>query len=208
MKKSLIVASLLAVVATSAVASEPRDKWFGGLELGNTSINVDMTASATGTSAGTSTSISGGFQAIKIGKYFEYGRVYVTYANYNTTGNTDMSSFGAGYDYLINNSTNWTPFIGANIGSFSYKESGGIASASSAGFTTTKDTIDLSGASFGANAGVLYSINSNFDLEAGLRISTTSASDNMTWTKNGIDVNLESKVNTISQIYIGANYNF
>jgi|GEM_PF-2247527 len=79
MKKSLVAASLL--LAASAVLADS-NAWFVGGEFGGMSIHGKTSASASSSFSGysfwegsSSESIDATYEALKVGKYFEYGRV-------------------------------------------------------------------------------------------------------------------------------------
>ena len=205
MKKNIIIAAMIAVCTTSIVASESSNAWFGGLEVGSTS--ADFKAEVAGLSLNTSD--SGGSQSIKVGKYLgNAGRTYAIYTRYNTDSNVDLNSYGVGYDYLFYNSTSFIPFIGVNLGYFNYKASGLDAALAGSGVTSSSDSINISGLTYGLNIGAMYEINKNFEIEAGARFIANNADDTVTFTNGVNSVALKGEIDKIVQYYIGLNYNF
>ena len=99
-------------------------------------------------------------------------------------------TYGVGYDYLIYNSSPVTPFVGANVG---YQQ-----------VDIDDSSLDLSGMTYGLELGLQYSINKNFDLEAGYRRNFSSNDDTVVISGQSIKVSLEDT----GIWYIGANYNF
>lgn len=205
MKKSLIVASLLFVGSSALVAADINNSWFVGGEFGG--MNIEQKATVTATLGGVSASESLSdttkttYEALKIGKYFEYGRVYGTLSKQNEKDDFSSYSLGLGYDYLFKNKSDFTPFIGLNA---SY----------------TKAKVDLpdelssldkpKGFNYGLEAGLIYNMSKNLELEMGIRYMKSniddSSSDSVTYAPVNVSVKLEAE--NITQYYVGLNYKF
>ncbi|WP_324171477.1 hypothetical protein [Sulfurimonas sp.] len=187
MRKSLIVTSLLAFIATSVFAIEAKNGTFISLEVGSTSYDVKVEYKTFPFSY--TLSESGGSQALKAGKYLgEVGRVYATIGRVNAEDS--ILNYGLGYDYLIYNSSDFTPFLGATLG---YQQ-----------VDIDNTSLNLSGLTYGLELGVDYSINKNFDIELGYRMNFNSNSDAITTSYGSVELTIENT----KMWYIGANYNF
>ena len=107
MKKSLIVASLLCASLSGLLASEPNNNWFIGGEFGGMNVHTKTSVYANIPSLGYNTSgtdkdtIDSTYEGIKVGKYFEFGRVYGNLAYQNKKDDLSSYTFGLGYDYLF-----------------------------------------------------------------------------------------------------------
>ncbi|WP_295022410.1 outer membrane beta-barrel protein [Sulfurimonas sp.] len=178
--KKIVLAALLAsglMAADSGV--------YVGVDLGNTA--YDAKASAMGISA--TEKDDGGSQTLKVGYYFDKNnRASAFFQNVNTSGGK-TNIYGVGYDYLIGDNA-LKPFIGAILGHGSSK--------------ADDNSVDLTGAVYGAQAGVNYSINENFSVEAGFRYMNSKMQD--TIVVSGVDVKIEA--DPITNWFIGANYKF
>ncbi len=189
MKRSLIGASLLVLtVATSAIASEVKENNFVGLEIGSTS--YDDTATINSLDFSASDTESGASLNLIAGKYLgKSGRVYGTVGRVNTDGGT-TTIFGIAYDYLIYNSSDFTPFVGATLG---YQQ-----------IDLDDTSLDFSGMTYGTELGVQYAINKNFDLELGYRYNFDSHDDSEIY----YDYTINAEISNVRQWYMGVNYNF
>lgn len=121
--------------------------------------------------------------SIKIGKYFDSSRVYTSFSYQNKKDDFSSWTLGLGYDYLIKNSSSITPFIGANI---SYIQ----------GNVDEMPVLDKpAGFAAGIEAGFIYSLSSNTELEAGIRYMNISNVEDSA-TISGVSVKLEGKSTT------------
>lgn len=195
MKKSLLLASLLAL-GTSAYASESAKDWFMGVEVGSAKGSEE----ASGNGISVEASDSGAYYSIKGGKYIDKHRVSGSYTLYNTESNVDMSALALGYDYMFKTTSKFTPFIGANIAYSMYEATGGLAAG------LNKDKIEMNGLSYGIGFGGLYAINKNFDLEFNLKYNKNTADDTLIRTADDTSINFE--LDYITHIGVGVNYNF
>ena len=189
MKKNLLLASLLVFGATSLFATEVEHSAFVGLEVGSTS--YDFKVEAPSISYSYSKSYSDNSQSLKLGKYLgDFGRAYGTIGRVDADDAT-VITYGLGYDYLVYNSSDFTPFIGATLG---YQQVD-LDDAS---------IVELSGLTYGVEIGAQYSINESFDIEVGYRMNFDSSDDTITVSGRSIKYTLDN-----TKIwYIGANYSF
>lgn len=178
--KKIAVAVML---ASGLIAAE--NGFYMGVDIGNTEYNFK--ASAFGISA--ENEDDGGSQTFKAGYFIDKNnRASAFYQNVNVD-NGDGEMYGVGYDYLIGNNA-FKPFVGALLGYGSSESDDGI--------------IDLSGSVYGAQAGVNYTFNENFSVEAGYRYLISDMDD--TVRVSGVDVKVE--IDTVKNWFIGANYKF
>lgn len=196
MKKSLVLACLLAIGANS-FATEIKDGWFVGLQTGSASYRNKATANLIDVVE--YNKATDGYISFKVGKYFDYGRVYLNYNIYDTKSNVDMKYFEAGYDYLFYNSTKFTPYIGVNAGYSVAKNTGALK------YGYNKDELDLSGFAYGLGIGAMYKINDSFDIEVSASYNKLDADDTLNHS-SGLSVYYEA--NYITHLGIGFNYNF
>lgn len=177
-KKSLIIASLFLVSATSAIAAQ----------VGDSIVGVELGGMYTNTSGSSSNSNNTIYEAIKVGHYFTYGRAGMAVGHGNSHNGLETNYLGGLYDYMFYNDTKFTPFVGAVL---AYSKS------------TIKDpnfTVNATGFSYGPDAGLTYEINREFDLEIGARYLASNISGNDAQTIVDID--------NITQYYVGLNYAF
>jgi len=137
------------------------------------------------------------YEAIKIGKYFDYGRVYGSAVRQNEKDGFSSWSEGLGYDYLFRNSTTVTPFIGINGLYTKGKDE--------TKFAKNNDFVNQKGFSYGAEAGLIFAVTTNIDLEIGTRYMDSS--DFGKSRSAGADFG-EFKGKYVSQYYFGINYKF
>jgi outer membrane protein W len=116
MKKSLVLASLLLMGTTAAMAGKVGDTIVGA-EFG--AMHTSSTATATNLTSGASASESGSdnttYEAIKLGKYYDYGRVGAALGHGNSKDGVDSNYIAVSYDYMFYNESKITPFIGASL---------------------------------------------------------------------------------------------
>lgn len=175
--------ALAALLASGLMAAD--NGVYVGVDLGNTA--YDLKASAMGVSA--TEKDDGASQTFKAGYYLDKNsRASAFFQNVNTDGGKTYT-YGVGYDYLIGESP-LKPFVGAILGYGSSKADDG--------------SIKLSGAIYGAQAGLNYALSENFSVEAGYRYMKSKMDD--TITVSGVDVKLEA--DPIKNWFIGVNYKF
>lgn len=192
--KKIVFASL---VASSALLA---GDFFVGVDVGSANIKGKYTASAGAISASADSETTGGTQALKAGYYFnDNNRLYASIHRFNEKSNVDVSWYKVSYDYLIGNAA-LKPYVGVNLGSFSYKESG-------LGAIINKDSLEMSGVCYGVQAGLNYKISKNFDAELSYTYSKTNGDDSSTYRANpAITAKLEA--DKVSSWQIGLNYRF
>lgn len=198
MKKSFILMSLLLASSSVLVAGEMDNSWFIGGEFGTQNMKVKLTATILGVTDSATDTLDATYEAVKAGKYFEFGRVYGSLSKQNEKDDFTSYSFGLGYDYLFKNKSEFTPFVGVNA---SYTK----------GKVDTEDARTLSldkpkGFNYGLEAGLLYSMAKNMELEFGIRYMISNVDDTFNMTTPAISAKLEGE--NITQYYLGLNYKF
>lgn len=196
MKKSLIVASLLLVGSSALVAAEMNNSWFVGGEFGAQKIKVKGTETILGVTTAEKNTIDATYEGIKVGKYFEYGRVYGTLSKQNEKDDLSSISLGLGYDYMFKNKSEFTPFLGLNA---SYTKAK-VDDFASSGVDKPK------GFNYGIEAGVVYSATKNIELELGARYMISNVKDTFSSAAPAVSAKLESE--SSAQYYVGLNYKF
>jgi len=206
MKKSLLVASLLCASLSGLIAADTDNSWFVGGEFGGMNIHTKTSGYSDMPSKGISdegvykNTIDATYEGIKVGKYFDFGRVYGNFAYQNKKEELSSYTFGLGYDYLFKNKSGFTPFIGLNASYSIVKYDNDVA----------KD-LELDkpkGFNYGPEAGFLYSITKNTEIEIGVRYMISDVKDTFSINNSidSADVKLEAE--KIIQYYVGLNYKF
>ena len=198
MKKSFILMSLLLASSSVLVAGEMDNSWFIGGEFGTQNMKVKLTATILGVTDSATDTLDATYEAVKAGKYFEFGRVYGSLSKQNEKDDFTSYSFGLGYDYLFKNKSEFTPFVGVNASYTKVK-------------VDTEDARTLSldkpkGFIYGLKAGLLYSMAKNMELEFGIRYMISNVDDTFNMTTPAISAKLEGE--NITQYYLGLNYKF
>ena len=198
MKKSFILMSLLLASSSVLVAGEMDNSWFIGGEFGAQNMKVKSTATILGVTDSATDTLDATYEAVKAGKYFEFGRVYGSLSKQNEKDDFTSYSFGLGYDYLFKNKSEFTPFVGVNA---SYtKGKVDIENARTLSLDKPK------GFNYGLEAGLLYSMAKNMELEFGIRYMISNVDDTFNMTTPAISLKLEGE--NITQYYLGLNYKF
>lgn len=206
MKKSLVVVSFLMLSGPAIFADS--NSWFVGGEFGGMSIH-GKSSSSTDVHLSNGDIIEGGstsntlnttYEALKMGKYFDFGRIYGSIAYQNKKDTMSSYTYGLGYDYLFKNKSDFTPFIGLNA---SYSQ----------GKTDDNDAKELGvdhpkGFNYGAETGLIYAITKNTELEIGVRYVISDVDDTSTVNDGGTNVNIKLENDRFVQYYIGLNYKF
>ena len=192
MKKSIVVASLV-MMGSALMAADMGNGWFMGTEFGGMDIKMKATASSGGTTASITDTMNTTYESLKIGKYIDNSRLYTAINYQNKKDDFSSWTWGLGYDYLMKNSSSITPFIGANV---SYIK----------GKVDDMPVLDKpEGFAAGIEAGFIYTLSSNTELEAGIRyMNISNVKDSATI--SGASVKMEGK--TATQYYLGINYKF
>ena len=206
MKKSLIVASLLLVGSSALVAADMDNSWFVGGEFGGMNIDTKIKGSTIVPSASINIDVEekdttkATYEALKVGKYFEYGRVYGTIGKQNKKDDFSSYSLGVGYDYMFKNKSDFTPFLGVN-----------------ASYTKAKiddEVIEIlsldkpKGFSYGIEAGFVYAATKNVELEMGVRYMKSNIDESFSISDGTNSANIKIEAENITQYYVGLNYKF
>lgn len=195
MKKSLLVASFL-ILSGSAVFAD-QNPWFVGGEFGGMNMKYKFSGTDGVDTLNISDTINATYESIKVGKYFDYGRVYTLVVRQNKKDDFSSWSGGLGYDYLFKNSTSLIPFVGVNG---LYTEG-----KDKTNFATNYKIDSPQGFSYGAEAGFIYAATTNIDLEIGTRyMDSSDVQDSRT--AGAAHGKFEGK--TTLQYYVGLNYKF
>ena len=182
MKKSLVLASLLAL-SVSCAASDSSKNWFIGIEGGTAELDFTVDGESY------SVTDDSNYLSLKGGKYFGNSRIGINYNFYNTEYGGDMSAYGVGYDYIFDIATSkLSPYVGVNIQYASYE----------------KLELNLNGISYGLGCGIMYEANKNFDIELGLKYNIDSGEDTVVEDSTVYEIALDNTIH----IGIGINYNF
>lgn len=193
MKKSIVLASMLMMSGSALLAAELGNGWFMGAEFGGMDIKVKGTATLGATSESATDTINATYESLKIGKYFESSRVYTTLSYQNEKDDFSSWSVGLGYDYLIKNTSSITPFVGINASYITGKVDGMPILDKPSGFAA------------GVEAGLIYALTKNTEMEVGVRYMNVSNVEDSA-SIPGASAKLEGK--TAAQYYLGLNYRF
>ena len=206
MKVSLIVASLLLVGSSALVAAEMDNSWFVGGEFGAMNIDTKVKGSAVipaesiNISAEEKVTTKATYEALKVGKYFEYGRVYGTLGKQNKKDDFSSYSLGAGYDYMFKNKSDFTPFLGINASYTKAKIDDEVIKI----LSLDKPT----GFNYGIEAGFVYAATKNVELEMGIRYMKSNIDDSFSISDGTNSANIKVEAENITQYYVGLNYKF
>lgn len=187
MNKSLYLAALLLVGSTNLMAGKIGDSSIG-IELG--ALNSDATYKLNGVSYDGDLDTT--YEQLKVGKYFDFGRIGASVGIMNKEDGTDGYFIGTSYDYMFYNDSKLTPFVGANV-SYSWNEWKG------AGIT-----VDHDGYQYGVEAGAVYDISQSIEVEVGARYLESTVDGSTTAFGNKIEVDVDSVV----QYYVSLAYKF
>ncbi|WP_041963696.1 outer membrane beta-barrel protein [Sulfurospirillum cavolei] len=206
MKKSLVVASLLFIGSSALVAAEMGNSWFVGGEFGGMNIDTKIKGSAVipsesiNISAEEKDTTKATYEALKIGKYFEYGRVYGSLAKQNEKDDFSSYTLGVGYDYMFKNKSDFTPFLGVNASYTKAKIDGELY-----------DVLSLDkpkGFNYGVEAGFVYAMSKNLELEMGVRYMKSNIDESFSFSDGTNSANIKIEAENITQYYLGLNYKF
>lgn len=184
-------------------------QWFVGLDASQAHINADVGFTGSATLNGvtynsSSTSLSDNDTAIgiKTGAIVDKThRLALNYTKYslNKEGiDADLTNIIASYDYLFRSKNNFTPYVGAHIGQSKFEVIG----------------FDDTGISYGAEAGILYSVTNHIEFEAGISYTTMNVkptTPTVSGTYGNITLTNAStylEANDMTKLYIGFNYKF
>lgn len=206
MKKNLLVASILLLSSSALISAEMDNSWFVGGEFGGMNIDTKIQGSAVIPSASINISVEekdttkATYEALKVGKYFEYGRVYGSLSKQNEKDDFSSYTLGLAYDYMFKNKSDFTPFLGVNASYTKAKIDGDIYSELS---------LDKpKGFNYGIEAGFVYAMSKNMELEMGVRYMKSNIDESFSISDgtNSADIKIEAE--NITQYYLGLNYKF
>ena len=156
-----------------------------GIEVGT--LKSDATATVNGVSGEGDLDTS--FQAIKFGKYYEFGRLGASVGMMNKDRGTDGYFVGGAYDYMFYNNSQFVPFVGASVG-----------------YSWNKANYDIGhdGFIYGIEAGLVYEASKEIDLEIGARYFKTNIEGSKT--VSGVPVKID--VDSTTHYYLSVSYKF
>jgi opacity protein-like surface antigen len=189
MKKKIIISLLASGIITSGLMASDAG-FYAGLDFAKSELKMSSDGFDTDQTNGTTT-YSEAFTddltsvTLKAGYSFNSNhRVNVLFQHMNAD-DYDGVYYGAGYDYLIG-SHDFKPFVGVFIGHMSL------------------DSGELSGVASGVQIGLNYTLNKKITLDLGYRWFVPDISEGK---YDGDDYDYYS-VDSVSNLYIGANYKF
>ena len=185
MKISLFVAMLLIAGSTSAMAAKVGEI---GVSLEVGALKSDAFSRVNGGSK-VDGDLSTTYQALRVGKYYDFGRIGASIGIMNEDKGTDGEFIGVNYDYMFYNENKLVPFVGANL-SYSWNEA--------------NYDIEHNGMQYGIEAGAVYDISDKIELEFGARYLKSNVEGDKTVAGNKIEVEVDSVV----QYYISLGYKF
>ena len=195
--KKIILASMFVLGSSLLSAAQVGDIGIG-FEFGT--LKSDATNKATNLGTGVSANgdgdVSTTYEALLIGKYFDFGRIGLALGYGNKKDDLTTTYFGVNYDYMFENKSKFTPFIGA------------IVSYSSSKYDDSLISLTETGYNYGFEAGTTFEISRHFDLEIGARYLWSTVEGDTTETIAGQKIKVEVDVDSVQQIYFGIGYNF
>ena len=194
MKKSLAIASLLAL-ATSAMAADVQP--FVGAGAGISWNKSEATATIGAVSASESDRNSSASLILKGGAILDGShRLSLNYApSFHSDAN--VHNVMAGYDYLIPLNDKNKLYVGAHAGVSSFKGKDEISDYSMSGFA------------YGAQAGYIYDITKNIEFEFGLNYTKHDLDKTGTMrANNGNPVSVKLEMKDSISTFAGINYKF
>lgn len=184
MKKEILLASMMLMASTSAMAAKVGEQGIG-LEVGV--LKSDATSSVNGVKYDGDLSTT--YEALRYGKYYDFGRVGVLAGIMNKDKGTDGKFIGANYDYMFYNDSKLVPYVGASVG-YSWNE---------ANYNIKHD-----GFTYGVEAGVVYELSKELDLELGARYLKTNIDGSEVVSGANVTVDVDST----TQYYVSLGYKF
>lgn len=184
MKKSLLLTSVLLIGSTSLMAAKVGEQGIG-IEVGALKSNAESSTNGVVSDGDLSTS----YEALRYGKYYDFGRIGASVGIMNEDQGTDGKFVGLSYDYMFYNDSKRVPFIGASVG-YSWNEA--------------NYDIEHNGFTYGVEAGVVYELSKEVDLEVGARYSKTNIDGSKTISGNVVNIEVDSTM----QYYFAVGYKF
>lgn len=171
-------AALAALLATGLMAAG-NENYFG-VSVGEAKSSVTMDS---GSSSATVDDTEGAYN-LTLGHYYENARIALTYTHVDIEDVDRSEALTLSYDFFYPVGRGLNVFAGPGIGYVWMKD----------------DVVDLSGFTYGGEAGAQLRINSGLEIEAGYRYMLVAGSDNDSGTKVEFD--------DLATWYIGANIRF
>ncbi len=187
MKKEILLVSIMLIGSTSAMAAKVGQSGVG-LEYGALKSNAVSHVNGVTADADLSTT----YEALRVGKYYDFGRIGASIGLMNEDKGTDGKFVGINYDYMFYNEGKFVPFVGASL---SYSKNQAKA---------TNYTVDHNGMQYGIEAGGVYELSDKVDLEVGARYLKSTVDGSTTVSGNVIAVEVDS----VTQYYISLGYKF
>jgi hypothetical protein len=184
MKRKIILASLLVICGTNAMAAKVGEQGIG-IEVGALKSNAVSRVNGVESDG----DLSSTYEALRYGKYYDFGRVGASVGLMNEDKGTDGKFVALSYDYMFYNDSQIIPFIGAHIG-YSWNE---------ANYDIKHD-----GVLYGVEAGGVYEVSKEIDLEIGARYSKA----NIDGSKVISGTNVTVEVDNTMQYYVSIGYKF
>ncbi len=184
MKKHLIVASLAALIVSSAFAGKPGDV---GVSLEFGGLKSDATAKVDGISS--DGDIHTTYEALRAGKYFDFGRIGGSLGYINEDDGTDGKFVAINYDYMFYNKSQFTPFVGASV-AYNWNEA--------------NYNIKHNGLTYGPEVGVVYDVTKEVELELGARYLKSNVDGSKNVSGHRVSLDVDSSV----QYYMAIGYKF
>lgn len=192
--------AMLMALNTGLIASE---NMYVGLDVGTTQFetkvtsNVNVPALAQSNSSSLSDKSSGLSEILKLGYNLNTNNRVMAFYQNSSAEDAKVSMYGVGYDYLIGESS-FQPFVGVFAGRSSVNDS--------------KNNLDASAMSYGAQVGISYTFNANISLESGYRFMKSNMEQSASYndTAYGYPATLKetAKVDTCTNMFVGVNYKF
>lgn len=184
MKKEILLASMMLMASTSVMAAKVGEQGIG-LEIGV--LKSGATSSVNGVKSDGDLSTT--YESLRYGKYYDFGRVGVQAGIMNEDKGTDGKFIGASYDYMFYGDSPVVPFVGASIG-YSWNEA--------------NYNIEHNGFTYGVEAGLVYELSKELDLELGARYSKANIDGSKVVSGANVTVDVES----VTQYYLSVGYKF
>jgi len=184
MKRKIVLASMLVICSTSAMAAKVGEQGIG-IEVGALKSNAVSRVNGVESNGDLSTT----YEALRYGKYYDFGRVGASVGLMNEDKGTDGKFVALSYDYMFYNDSQIVPFVGAHMG-YSWNE---------ANYDIKHD-----GFVYGIGVGAVYEVSKEIDLEIGARYSKA----NIDGSKVVSGTNVTVEVDSTMQYYVSIGYKF
>lgn len=184
MKKEILLVSMMLMASTNAMAAKVGEQGIG-IEVG--ALKSDAVSRVNGVESNGDLSTT--YEALRYGKYYDFGRIGMSVGKMNEDKGTDGKFIGTNYDYMFYNDSALVSFIGASIG-YSWN--------------TANYNINHNGFTYGVEAGVVYELSKELDLELGARYLKA----NIDGSKVVSGANVDVEVDSILQYYLAVGYKF